>query len=110
MAYEVSRKSPIGELVFNCPASASVLLEHGFHCIGCGLSAYETLEEGASAHGMDDGAIDALVKKIQEASKREEELLSNPPAAKAPEKKTASSVENPAPRKGKKSKKASKSG
>jgi hybrid cluster-associated redox disulfide protein len=89
MAYEISRKSPIGELVLNCPAAASVLLEHGFHCIGCGLSAYETLEEGAAAHGFDDSAIDALVKEIQDAAKREEGLLNNPSNAKEPKNKGA---------------------
>jgi len=75
MAMEISRKTPIGELVLNHPVSASVLLEHGFHCIGCGLAAYETLEEGAAAHGFDDAAIDALVQEIRDAAKHEEKLL-----------------------------------
>jgi len=77
MAYDVSRSSPIGELVLNCPAAAAVLLEHGFHCIGCGLSAYETLEEGAAAHGFDDAAIDLLVQEIKDATAHEEEMLKN---------------------------------
>jgi hybrid cluster-associated redox disulfide protein len=75
MAFVISRTSPIGELVLNHPASASVLLEHGFHCIGCGLAAYETLEEGAAAHGFDDAAIDKLVQEIKDAAKHEEETL-----------------------------------
>jgi len=85
MAFVISRTSPIGELVLNHPVSASVLLEHGFHCIGCGLAAYETLEQGAAAHGFDDAAIDALVQEIKDAAKREEEILknlANKPAAK----------------------------
>ena len=75
MAFVISRTSPIGDLVLNHPAAASVLLEHGFHCIGCGLAAYETIEEGAAAHGFDDAAIDALVQEIKDAAKHEEELL-----------------------------------
>jgi len=75
MAFVISRTSPIGELVLNHPVSASVLLEHGFHCIGCGLAAYETLEGGAAAHGFDDAAIDALVQEIKDAAKHEEEML-----------------------------------
>jgi len=75
MAFVISRTSPIGELVLNHPVSASVLLEHGFHCIGCGLAAYETLEEGAAAHGFDEAAIDALVQEIKDAAAHEEELL-----------------------------------
>ena len=81
MAFVISRASPIGELVMNCPVAASVLLEHGFHCIGCGLAAYETIEEGAAAHGFDDAAIDALVQEIKDAAKKEEDLLQRTDAA-----------------------------
>ena len=85
MAEKISRKTPIGELVLNHPVSAAVLLEHGFHCIGCQLAACETLEEGAAAHGFDDAAIDALVQEIKDAVAHEEEILknlANKPAAK----------------------------
>ena len=75
MAMEISRKTPIGELVLNHPVAAAVLLEHGFHCIGCGLAAYETIEEGAAAHGFDDAQIDALVQEIKDAAKNEKEFL-----------------------------------
>ena len=81
MASVISRTSPIGELVLNHPVAASVLLEHGFHCIGCGLAAYETIEEGAAAHGFDDAAIDALVQEIKDAAKKEEELMGRADAA-----------------------------
>ena len=81
MAYKITRATPIGELVLNHPVSASALLEHGFHCIGCGLAAYETLEEGAAAHGFDDAQIDALVQEIKDAAKKEEELMSRADAA-----------------------------
>jgi len=103
MAYEITRATPIGELVLNHPVSASVLLEHGFHCIGCGLAAYETLEEGAAAHGFDDAAIDALVQEIKDAAKKEEELLNRADAA------IASPAAKPAAKERKKAKK-SKSG
>ncbi|MFA5930513.1 MAG: DUF1858 domain-containing protein [Candidatus Micrarchaeia archaeon] len=75
MAFVISRTSPIGDLVLNHPVAASVLLEHGFHCIGCGLAAYDTLESGAAVHGYDDAQIDALVQEIKDAAKKEEELL-----------------------------------
>jgi hybrid cluster-associated redox disulfide protein len=75
MASKITRATPIGELVMNHPVAAAVLLEHGFHCIGCSLSAYETLEQGAAVHGMDDAQIDALVKKLRDAAEREGEIL-----------------------------------
>jgi len=99
MAYDVTRATPIGELVLNCPVAASVLLEHGFHCIGCGLAAYETIEEGAAAHGMDDAAIDALVEEIKEAAKNEADTLKRattaPAPAKAPAKEKAKKKSKP---------------
>jgi len=72
---KASRKTPIGELVMNHPVAAAVLLEHGFHCIGCQLAAYETIEEGAAAHGMDDTQTDALVEEINEAIANEADAL-----------------------------------
>jgi hybrid cluster-associated redox disulfide protein len=69
MAQEIRRDTPIGELVMNYPSAVAVLFERGFHCIGCSLSAYETLEEGARVHGMDDAGIDALVEELRKAAK-----------------------------------------
>lgn len=73
MAPKIERSIPIGELVMNYPSSVEVLFKYGFHCIGCGLSAYETLEQGALAHGFDDSVIDEMVVEIREAVKKDEE-------------------------------------
>lgn len=75
MADGITRKTPIGELVASHPIAAAVLLDHGFHCVGCELAAHETIEEGAAAHGMDDAAIDRLVEKIRAAAGKEAEVL-----------------------------------
>lgn len=66
MRLKISKDTMIGELVMNCPQAVEILYEHGFHCIGCGLSAYETLEQGALAHGYDEETIKQIVKEIQE--------------------------------------------
>lgn len=73
MAPKIGRSIMIGELVMNYPQSVEVLYSRGFHCIGCGLSAYETLEQGALAHGFDDAAIDDMIKEIKDAVKKAEE-------------------------------------
>lgn len=70
MVPEITRKTPIGELVMNHPSAVEILFNYGFHCIGCGLSAYETIEEGAAAHGFDDEAIDKLVEELNAAAKK----------------------------------------
>ena len=63
----------IGELVMNYPQSVEVLFKYGFHCIGCGLSAYETLEQGCAAHGFDDATVEQVLKEIKEAVKASED-------------------------------------
>ena len=70
MGPEITRHTPIGELVMNHPNAVEILFNYGFHCIGCGLSAYETIEEGAAAHGFDDEAIDKLVEELNAAAKK----------------------------------------
>jgi hybrid cluster-associated redox disulfide protein len=72
MRPKITRQMPIGELVMNYPESVEVLFARGFHCIGCGLSAYETLEQGAAAHGYDDTGIDELVSELFKAAKKAE--------------------------------------
>ena len=67
MAPKITKEIMIGELVMNYPSAVEVLFGHGFHCIGCGLSAYETLEQGALAHGFDDSAIGQMVEEIKKA-------------------------------------------
>lgn len=62
----VTKDIKIMELVKEYPESIAVLMKHGFHCIGCVAAQFETLEQGAKAHGID---ADELVKEINEAVK-----------------------------------------
>ena len=73
MPPKITRDIMIGELVMNYPAAVEVLFSYGFHCIGCGLSAYETLGQGAAAHGFDEATVDELIEKIKKAVKEAEE-------------------------------------
>ncbi len=63
-AGKVTADTPIMELVMNHPKAVSVLMDYGFHCIGCQLSAYESLGQGAAAHGMDEAQIKKMVSEI----------------------------------------------
>jgi hydroxylamine reductase len=64
---EITKNILIGELVENYPKLAKVLVEdYGFHCIGCMAAGMETLEDGATVHGMDKKEIDKMVKKLRE--------------------------------------------
>ena len=43
---------------------STVFFKFGLHCIGCHISAYESVEDGAKAHGVDPVE---LVKALNEA-------------------------------------------
>ena len=62
----VTKDINIMQLVQEHPEAVPVLADAGFHCIGCALAQYETLEQGCAAHGIE---VDGLVKKINEAIK-----------------------------------------
>jgi hybrid cluster-associated redox disulfide protein len=49
------------ELSLKYPKLVNVLLEKGMHCIGCHMASFETIEQGAIAHGLNP---DALVKEL----------------------------------------------
>lgn len=70
MPPKIDKNIRIGELVMNYPQSVDVLFSHGFHCIGCGLSAYETLEQGALAHGYDEATMEEIIRQIKDAVKK----------------------------------------
>ncbi len=47
------------------PGAANVLASHGLHCASCTYGSFDTLEEGASLHGMSDDAFDSLMEDLQ---------------------------------------------
>lgn len=49
----VSGDMPIMELIDRHPEALPVLMEYGFHCIGCAVSDVETIESGSVIHGFD---------------------------------------------------------
>ena len=46
------------------PKAAEVFSKYRLGCIGCIASAYETIEQGAKAHGID---VDSLIKDLNAA-------------------------------------------
>lgn len=62
----VKREDKIIEIINKKPDAHILMVEAGLHCIGCGGAAFESLEQGALAHGMDDKEIDLLIKKINQ--------------------------------------------
>lgn len=63
---KISKEMKISDIVKKIPQSADVMAGFGLHCIGCAISAYESLEQGALAHGLDPEMIEEMVKEINE--------------------------------------------
>lgn len=63
---EITKDTLIGDLVETYPELAGVLVEkYGFHCIGCMAAGMETLEEGATVHGLDKKEIKKMVEDLK---------------------------------------------
>lgn len=60
----VNRGTSFAELLSKNPRCAEILSKHGLHCIGCHLSASESIEDGARMHGLSDSQIDRLVAEL----------------------------------------------
>jgi hybrid cluster-associated redox disulfide protein len=55
----------IAEIVECYPEVVDYLVdEYEFHCINCVLAGFETLEEGAAAHGITGKEYDKLLNKL----------------------------------------------
>jgi len=64
MPETVTKSMSIGEVVQKHPETVPVFMKHGLHCLGCAIASFESIEQGAQAHGID---TDALVKGLNEA-------------------------------------------
>jgi len=49
---EIAPQTNIKDLVAGLPIAADVMTAFGLGCSGCGVSTYETIEQGARAHGL----------------------------------------------------------
>ena len=58
---KVTKEMGIMEIVQTWPQTVDVLVEQGMGCIGCAAAHFETIGEGAAAHGLD---VDALMEAL----------------------------------------------
>ena len=71
----------LGSAIDEYPEVAPILAQAGLHCIGCHVSAYETIEQGCLAHGMSNKDVDEMVSS---ANKRISLYESMPPVGFTP--------------------------
>ena len=61
---EITPETNIRELVASLPIAEAVLEEFGLHCAGCGVNKYETIAQGAAAHGL---RVDPILAALSQA-------------------------------------------
>lgn len=61
---KVTKNMKIGEVISKSPKAAEIMMLNGLHCVGCGVSLYESIEEGCLAHGLDKKQINKIIKEI----------------------------------------------
>lgn len=61
MADLITKDMGIMETLQKYPDAVAVFVSHGLGCIGCAMAQFETIEQGAIAHGMD---LDGLMKDL----------------------------------------------
>jgi len=71
----VTKDVKIGELASKYPVAIGLLFARGMHCVGCHASAFETLRQGAEAHGMKPAEVDALVEEINQVIAKDEKEM-----------------------------------
>ena len=62
----ITKETLISKLIDEHPDVAEILMSYGLHCVGCHFSEFDTLEDGAMVHGLDDKDIELMVKDVNE--------------------------------------------
>ncbi len=77
----ISKDMIIQEIIAEHPDKAMViseiLMDFGIHCIGCGASGFETLEEGVLGHGFSEEELNMLVGNLNKAISEESNIKIN---------------------------------
>ena len=61
---KISSEMNIGEVVMKFPETVHVMMKYGLHCVGCHVAAFETIKQGAMAHGMDKKQLDKMIEDL----------------------------------------------
>ena len=63
---KIRKSMSFGEIIGKYPEVVEILMNKGMHCIGCAMSSYESLEQGALMHGLNpDKLVNELNDKIK---------------------------------------------
>ena len=64
---KITKDMTLGEVAAKYPKAVMVLFKYGMHCIGCHVATYETIEQGAMAHGLGDKEIAQMLDEMNKS-------------------------------------------
>lgn len=64
---KITKDMTFAELIVENRLAAQKLAERGLFCGGCPMAQFETIEQGARAHGVD---VDDLIKELNKKEKK----------------------------------------
>lgn len=64
---KIKKTMTLGEAVNKYPETVEVFYKHNLHCAGCYAAGFETIEEGAKAHGVKGKEFEKLMKELNKA-------------------------------------------
>ena len=65
-AQTITKNNLISALIEKHPEVQEILMEYGLHCAGCSFSEFDTLEDGAMMHGLNDEDVDLMIRDVNE--------------------------------------------
>ncbi|MGI6345404.1 MAG: DUF1858 domain-containing protein [Bacillota bacterium] len=67
---KITKDMGIHDAVQKYPETVPVFFKHGMGCLGCAAARFESIEQGAMAHGID---VDALIEDLNKVVAEKEE-------------------------------------
>lgn len=61
---KIDKNMKIEEVLKKYPDTEEIFGKHGFHCVGCVAASFESIVQGATAHGID---VERLIKDLNKA-------------------------------------------
>jgi len=61
---QITKGTLINDLLEKNPDVAEILMAYGLHCVNCHFSEFDTIEDGAMVHGLNDEEIEFMIKDV----------------------------------------------
>lgn len=66
---KIKKEMSFSQVLEKYPETASIMMKHGLHCIGCHVAAFETIGQGCMAHGMKEEDMKKMIKEMNKSIK-----------------------------------------